>query len=143
MKALTLLKAGSSKNIINDMLRSLNCEVTVGINEKEVDKFIEQYEWFICSGFYFKKNYPKWETTLLASKIKVVVIDANLQQKYRSLLPKSRFYIMSHPISRTSLTNLFQFTDLSQPSVNEIQHLKILMAEDNIYNQAFQRTLLD
>lgn len=89
------------------MLRSLNCEVTVGINEKEVDKFIEQYEWFICSGFYFKKNYPKWEATLLASKIKVVVIDANLQQKYRSLLPKSRFYIMSHPISRTSLTNLF------------------------------------
>ncbi|MCH2207180.1 MAG: ATP-binding protein [Lentisphaerales bacterium] len=143
MKALSLLKAGSINNIISDMLRSLNCEVTVGVNEKEVEKFFEQYEWFICSGFYFKKKYPKWEAILLASKVKVVVIDANLQQKYRTLLPESRFYRMSPPISRTALKNLFEFADSSQSSANEIQHLKILMAEDNMYNQAFQRTLLE
>jgi CheY-like chemotaxis protein len=145
-KILSLLTPGRSKEILNKTLRSIATGLTVAVSEDEIPKLINQYQWFVCSGSYFKKYYSKWENYLLENKVRVVVVDANLQHKYRTEIPESRFFRMSHPVSQLSLISLFSYASASKTTSIEqkpCKSYKILMAEDNMFNQAFQRTLLE
>ncbi|MCM8537785.1 MAG: ATP-binding protein [Lentisphaeraceae bacterium] len=130
---------------VSDTLRRVGVTATQAKNLKSVLETVLHFDWFITTGKFYKENLESLEDVLLPSNVNVVIVDPNFQRKYTTNISEDRFYRMSFPVSPMSLLNLFSYASNHQEiDKNEtVERMRILMAEDNMFNQSFQRALLE
>jgi signal transduction histidine kinase/CheY-like chemotaxis protein len=144
-KVLLHIEKEEELSFIEPVLTRLGTNLVVAKSIQEAGTVLQHFDWLVIDGKSFKTNYEDWESALVSSRVRIVIVDANLRGHFKCQIPEDRFYRMSHPVSPHAVLSLFSYAvELNREThVATVAAMNILMAEDNTYNQSFQRTLLE
>ena len=134
----------SCRQLLLSSLNKISCDVNECVDLDQVQSLSDDTDWLLISCD-FEDSISLIRQKFENSKLKSLILYPQIPTVSLDDAEERAIYRLAYPVSALSLDSLFHYSTQSSHRKHyyNIPKMRILMAEDNMFNQRFQRALLE